>query len=456
MFLKNKIERKQHWIVCMAAALLGIVATFIARILIGGIAFFSNLFYLHKFSISEFHFTDIKLAPWTISIPVIGGVLVGLIARFGSAGIRGHGIPEAMEKVLYGDSRIPRRMTFLKPFASALAIGTGGPFGAEGPIIATGASLGSWLGRLKIFSVHSSKDRKILLAAGAAAGMTAIFGTPLSAIFISIELLLFEFSASTFVPVVIAVGVAYTIRLSSGFTQPVFMMDFMPAEFGYNMFYYFLIGALTGGVACFISKLVFWIEDQFEKLSIHWMYWPAIGGIVVGVVGYLEPRSLGVGYDNITTALHAKLFIGSALALFFWKLVSWAVALGSGTSGGTLAPLLTFGSSLGLAFGIIGQGLFPELGIRPEVCALVGMSAMFAGATRAILTSTVFALESTGVGFGIAPLLLGNSAAYLISLIFMEETIMTEKLARKGKKVPSEYFHVRDEWRQKINATLKE
>lgn len=443
MYFKNKVERKQLWLVCLAASFLGIIATFVATMLLNGISFFSNLFYLHKISFEEFHFSSVTFTPWSIGIPVVGGILVGLIARFGSAGIRGHGIPEAMEKVLYGDSRIPRRITFLKPFASALAIGTGGPFGAEGPIIATGASLGSWIGRHKIFSNTSSKDRKILLAAGAAAGMTAIFGTPLSAIFLSIELLLFEFSASTFVPVVVAVGIAYTIRLFSGSTHPVFMMDFMPPEFGYNMFFYFLIGAITGGVACFISKMVFWVEDQFEKLPIHWMYWPAIGGIVVGVVGYIEPRSLGVGYDNITLALHAKLLISSALSLAFWKLISWAVALGSGTSGGTLAPLLTFGSSLGLALGIIAQGFFPELGIRPEMCAVVGMSAMFAGATRAILTSTVFALESTGAGFGVAPLLLGNCAAYLISLIFMEETIMTEKLARKGKHVPSEYFFVK-------------
>lgn len=445
MFLKNKIERSQLWLLCLASSFLAVVASLVARILIAGISLFTNLFYLKSFSIEEFHFTNITLTPWSIFIPIVGGVLVGLIARFGSAGIRGHGIPEAMEKVLYGDSRIPRRITFLKPFASALAIGTGGPFGAEGPIIATGASLGSWLGRLKIFSETSSKDRKILLAAGAAAGMTAIFGTPLSAVFISIELLLFEFSASTFVPVVVAVGTAYTIRLATGFVHPVFMMDFIPAKFSYNMFYYFIVGALTGGTACFISKTVFWIEDQFEKLSIHWMYWPAIGGIVVGVIGYIEPKSLGVGYENITAALHAKLLISSALSLFFWKFISWAIALGSGTSGGTLAPLLTFGSSLGLALGIIGQNLFPELGIRAELCALVGMSAMFTGATRAVLTSTVFALESTGLSFGIAPLLLGNSAAYLISLIFMKETIMTEKLVRKGKHVPSEYFHLKNE-----------
>jgi CIC family chloride channel protein len=440
MFLKNSISGKKLWLLCLSASVLGVLATFVAKLLLAGIAFFTNLFYLHKVSLHEVHITQIPQTTFLIFIPVIGGILVGLIARYGSAGIRGHGIPEAMEKILYGDSRIPRRITFLKPFASALAIGTGGPFGAEGPIIATGASLGSWLGRHGIFN---SRDRKILLSAGAAAGMTAIFGTPLSAVFISIELLLFEFSASTFVPVVVAVAVAYIIRMASGLTQPVFAMDMLEATYGYNMIYYFIIGAMVGGISCIVSKMVFWIEEQFEKLPIHWMYWPAIGGIAVGLIGFIDPRSLGVGYENITNALHAKLLIGSALALFFWKFLSWVIALGSGTSGGTLAPLLTFGSSLGLALGLIGQSLFPELGIRPEICALVGMSAMFAGATRAILTSTVFALESTGVSFGVAPLLLGNSAAYLISLLCMEETIMTERLSRHGKHVPSEYFHVK-------------
>lgn len=442
MYLKNSVDGKKLWYLCFSAAIIGALSTVVAKCLLWGIAFFTNLFYLQKISVAEFHLAQIPARPIFILIPVVGGILVGLIARFGSAGIRGHGIPEAMEKILYGDSKIPRRMTFLKPFASALAIGSGGPFGAEGPIIATGASLGSWLGRHGSFH---ARDRKILLAAGAAAGMTAIFGTPLSAVFISIELLLFEFSASTFVPVVVAVATAYTIRLASGLTGPVFAMDNVPVIFNANMIFYFLTGAIAGLASCFVSKLVFVVEDLFEELPIHWMYWPALGGIAVGVIGYIDPRSLGVGYSNITDALHAKLLISSALALFVWKFLSWVIALGSGTSGGTLAPLLTFGSSLGLILGLLGQKYFPGLSIRPEICALVGMSAMFAGATRAILTSTVFAFEATGLSFGIAPLLLGNSAAYLMSLMFMEETIMTEKLARKGKHVPHEYFHVKTE-----------
>lgn len=440
MFLKNTISGKRLWFLCLSASILGILSSIVARILVGGISFFTNLFYLQKISLSEVNLSHIPESYGLILVPVLGGIIVGLMARFGSAGIRGHGIPEAMERILYGDSRIPRRMTFLKPLASAIAIGSGGPFGAEGPIIATGSALGSWIGR---HSIYTSKDRKILLAAGAAAGMTAIFGTPLSAVFLSIELLLFEFSASTFVPVVVAVAIAYTIRLMTGLTKPVFEMETMVAVYNFNMLFYLLVGALSGGLSCIVSKLVFWVEDQFEHLPLHWMYWPAIGGLAVGIIGYIDPRSLGVGYVNITTALHAKLLIGSALTLLFWKFLSWVIALASGTSGGTLAPLLTFGSTFGLALGFIGQALFPEIGIRPEVCALVGMSAMFAGATRAILTSTVFALEATGVGFGIAPLLLGNSAAYLISLVFMKDTIMTTKLTRRGKHVPHEYFYVK-------------
>jgi len=440
MYLKNSVNGRKLWYLCFSSAMIGVMAYFVAKCLLWGIAFFTNIFYQHRFSIEEIHPGQSGENLYFLFIPVIGGIIVGLIARFGSAGIRGHGIPEAMEKILYGDSKIPRRITFLKPLASAIAIGSGGPFGAEGPIIATGASLGSWIGRHGTFE---SRDRKILLAAGAAAGMTAIFGTPLSAILLSIELLLFEFSASTFVPVAVAVGTAFTMKLALGSGRPVFEMDSFPLILNENISVYLFTGIIAGCAACFFSKLVFIVEDIFEKLPVHWMYWPAIGGIAVGAIGLIEPRSLGVGYFNITDALHAKLLLGSACLLLFWKLLSWIIALGSGTSGGTLAPLLTFGSSVGLIIGILANKFFPHLQVSPEICALVGMSAMFTGATRAVLTSTVFAFEATGVAVGIAPLLLGNSAAYLISLMMMEETIMTEKLARRGKHVPSEYFHVK-------------
>lgn len=440
MYLKNSVNDRQLWYLCISSAVIGVAAFFAAKILLYGIAFFTNLFYLQKISFDEIHLAAIQPKLWFLFIPVAGGIIVGLIAKFGSAGIRGHGIPEAMEKILYGDSKIPRRMTFLKPLASAIAIGSGGPFGAEGPIIATGASLGSWIGRHTSFNAH---QRKILLAAGAAAGMTAVFGTPLSAILICIELLLFEFSASSFVPVVVAVATSYTIRLALGQTHPVFEMDNAPVMLNSNILFYFFTGLIVGAISCAVSKLVFVVEDLFEKLPVHWMYWPAIGGLAVGTIGLIEPRSLGVGYINITDALHSNLLLEGALLLFVWKFISWVIALGSGTSGGTLAPLLTFGSSLGLVIGLLGQKFFPGLMIRPEMCALVGMSAMFAGATRAILTSTVFALEATGVVTGVAPLLMGNSAAYLMSMLFMKETIMTEKLSRRGKHVPSDYFHVK-------------
>lgn len=437
MYKNFEITRRKLWILCFMGILLGLVSTIVARLLILCIAFFTNLFWFHEFSFIENELVEHHFSPIYIFVPIIGGILVGLIARFGSSAIRGHGIPEVMEKVLVGSSKIPRRMTFLKPFSSALAIGTGGPFGAEGPIIATGASLGSWVGRHLLFTEY---DRKILLATGAAAGMTAIFGTPLSAVFICIELLLFEFSPKSFLPVIIAVSTAYVLRLATGHGGAVFPIGEIGPSFGWVVVFYFAAGAISGGLACLISKAVFIIEDLFEKLPVHWMWWPAIGGLVVGIVGYIDPRSLGVGYSNITNALQGKLLLVPALTLFFWKFISWSVALGSGTSGGTLAPLLTFGSCLGVVLGILGNDFMPGLGISVEVTALVCMSSMFSGATRAVLTSTIFALEATGAHYGIASLLLGNGAAYLLSIIFMKETIMTEKIARRGIQVPNEYF----------------
>lgn len=437
MYKNFEISRRKLWLLCFMGLLLGAIATFVARLLLLSIAFFTNLFWFGKISFHEVELVDFSFSPVFILIPVAGGIIVGIMARFGSSAIRGHGIPEVMEKILVGQSKIPRRMTFLKPLSSAIAIGTGGPFGAEGPIIATGASLGSWVGRHFLFSQY---DRKILLAAGAAAGMTAIFGTPLSAIFICIELLLFEFSPKSFLPVIIAVSTAYILRLATGHGEAVFPIGEIGPTEGWSAIFYFVSGAVCGIASCLISKLVFLIEDLFEKLPIHWMWWPALGGIVVGIIGYIEPRSLGVGYSNITRALQGNMLLYPAITLLIWKLISWSIALGSGTSGGTLAPLLTFGSCMGVILSHVGKMYFPELGISTEITALVCMSSMFSGATRAVLTSTVFALEATGAHYGIASLLLGNGAAYLFSIIFMKETIMTEKIARRGVQVPNEYF----------------
>lgn len=441
MYKKLEFSRRKLLILCSVAALLGFLSYFVAKILLLSIAFFTNLFWYQRFSFESVELVNLSFPFIYVLIPVVGGLIVGLMARYGSAAIRGHGIPEVMENILTKGSKIPRRMTLLKPLSAAISIGSGGPFGAEGPIIATGGALGSWFGRHLYFD---EQERKILLAAGAAAGMTAIFGTPLAAIFICIELLLFEFSSKSFLPVIIAVSTAYTMRLATGHVHPEFpIAQVTEVVSGGTSIFYFVAGALTGLVACVVTKIVFWVEDTFEHLPIHWMWWPMLGGIAVGVIGYFEPRSLGVGYSNITNALQGNLLLVPAITLFIFKFLSWAIALGSGTSGGTLAPLLTFGSSLGVILSYVGKHFFPELGIATEITALVCMSAMFSGATRAILTSTVFALEVSGAHFGIAPLLLGNSAAFIISIFFLKETIMTEKIARRGIHVPHDYFSVK-------------
>jgi H+/Cl- antiporter ClcA len=377
------------------------------------------------------------LGYFAVIIPVVGGLIVGVMARYGSKAIRGHGIPEAMENILQRESRIPRRITFLKPLSSAVAIGSGGPFGAEGPIIATGGALGSWLGQIVPVSPY---ERKILLASGAAAGMTAIFGTPLSAVMIAIELLLFEFRAKSFVPVALATVVAATLRSIFVSTDSFFDMPALTATSIPNLLVILAFGVAMGLMCVVVTKSIYWIEDHFERIPIHWMWWPAIGGLAVGIIGLIEPRSLGVGYGNISMSLSGTLTVGMACSILVWKFLSWAIALGSGTSGGTLAPLLTLGSAFGFIVGTLLSTYFPSLQTDPHAMALVGMAALFAGSSRALLTSVLFALEATKQPLGLVPLLGCCSIAYIVSSLLMKNSIMTEKIVRRGLEVPHEYY----------------
>ena len=376
------------------------------------------------------------LGPWVILVPVVGGLIVGALARFGSPAIRGHGIPEAMERVLRGESRIAPRVTILKPLSSAVAIGTGGPFGAEGPIIATGGALGSLLGQVLAVTAD---ERKVLLAAGAAAGMSATFGSPVSAVLLAIELLLFEYRPRSLVPVAFASATATAVRFAFHGTEPGFTMGAITQPSGSAIAAYAVLGALVGLVATWITRGVYAVEDAFEHLPFHWMWWPAIGGLAVGLVGYLAPRTLGIGYENIDGILTGTLVGHALLGLVVLKLASWAIALGSGTSGGTLAPLFTIGGGIGALMGSAAGRLLPGLGLDARVAGLVGMAAMFAGASRALLASIVFAFETTRQPLGLLPLLAGCAAAYLISLLRMRHTIMTERLARRGTPVATEY-----------------
>jgi H+/Cl- antiporter ClcA/CBS domain-containing protein len=373
-------------------------------------------------------------------VPIAGALIVGAMARFGSTAIRGHGIPEVMERVLVGESRIPARVLFLKPLSAAVAIGTGGPFGAEGPIIATGGAIGSLVGQV----LHVTADeRKTLLAAGAAAGMAATFGSPVSAVLLAVELLLFEYRPRSLIPVALGAAFATGVRIAFHGTAPVFEITQLTQPTGVGLVSYAVLGMLIGVVAAGITRFTYNIEEFFEhwgkRLGIHWMWWPAIGAVVVGCVGLIEPRTLGVGYENISNAISGHTVGVALIALVVLKFVSWSVYLGSGTSGGTLAPLFTIGSGLGAWLGSVAATQMPGLGVTPGVAGLVGMAAIFAGASHAVLAAVVFAFETTRQPVGLLPLLAGCTAAYLASLLVNRHSIMTEKLVRRGLRVHSEY-----------------
>jgi len=429
------VDRRVVLVTAIAIGL-GIAAALIAQLLTALIGLVTNLAYYDRWSTALVPPGGHHLGAWAIGIPVVGGLLVGAMARWGSSAIRGHGIPEAMEQVLLNESKIAPRITFLKPLSSAVAIGTGGPFGAEGPIIATGGALGSFIGQL----LHvTATQRKTLLAAGAAAGMAAVFGSPVSAVILAVELLLFELRPRSLIPVAMATVAATSVRYAMVGTAPVFAMPDVLEPGGAALTFYVALGALLGLVSVGVTRLVYLIEDAFDKLPIHWMWWPAIGGIAVGVVGWFAPDTLGVGYTNIEGIVAGHFTAAALVVLCIAKFVSWSIALGSGTSGGTLAPLFTIGGALGGAIGFAVAALLPRLGIDPRIAGLVGMAAMFAGASRALLASVVFAFETTLQPFGLLPLLGGCAAAYLISALMMRNTIMTEKIARRGVRVPTEY-----------------
>jgi H+/Cl- antiporter ClcA/CBS domain-containing protein len=418
------------------AIVVAFLAGFAAQALTRLIGLITNLAFYGRWSTAFVSPAGNSVGAAVIVVTKDGAHLLGQSARYGSAAIRGHGIPEAMEQVLLNESRIAPKVMFLKPLSAAIAIGTGGPFGAEGPIIATGGALGSVIGQL--FHI-TADERKTLLAAGAAAGMAATFGSPVAAVLLAVELLLFEYRPRSLIPVSLAAATATAVRIAFVGSAPVFPMPNIVSPSGEALATYIALGAAIGVVAILVTRGLYAVEDAFERLPIHWMWWPALGAVVVGLVGWYAPRTLGVGYENIEQMVAGTIAGRALLVLVVLKLVSWLVALGSGTSGGTLAPLFTIGGGVGaLAGGTLAQA-FPSLGIDPRIAALVGMAAIFAGASHAVLASVVFAFEITRQPLGLLPLLAGCSAAYLVSLLGMRHSIMTEKLARRGTRIRSEY-----------------
>jgi H+/Cl- antiporter ClcA/CBS domain-containing protein len=411
------------------AALIGLMGAVSAWVLLRLIALITNLVYFQNFSTVLPSFPE-TLPLWTIAIPVVGSLIVGFMARYGSDKIRGHGIPEAIEAILIGQSRIAPKVALLKPLSSAISIGTGGPFGAEGPIIMTGGALGSLFAQL--FHL-SSAERKTLLVAGAAAGMTAVFGTPVSAILLSVELLLFEWKPRSFIPVVVAAVVAIIARpylVGSGALFPYNGVVHLP---WWGLGLCLGAGIVAGLQSGLMTLCLYGVEDLFRKLPIHWMWWPALGGIVVGVGGYYDPAVLGVGYDQIRLLLSDGLTSHAALLLLLLKMAVWLVALSSGTSGGILAPLLIIGGSLGM---LEGQFIpFADTGFW----ALLGMAAILGGTMRAPLTAAFFAIELTGNAHMLLPVLVASVGAFGTTVLLLKRSILTERIARRGLHLTREY-----------------
>lgn len=409
---------------------IGVISALVAKGLLWLIAVITNLAFFHRFSAEAVSPAGHHLGYAVIAIPVIGALVIGLMARFGSEKIRGHGIPEALEAILLGRSLIQLKVAILKPISSAISIGTGGPFGAEGPIIMTGGAFGSLFAQL--FHL-SAAERKTLLVAGAAAGMSAVFATPVAAVLLAVELLLFEWKPRSFIPVAVASLLASMLRVPLLGAGPIFPVTPHSAMGAGELGVALGVGLLAGLGSCLLTALVYGTEDVFERLPIHWMWWPALGAVVVGIGGVIDPRVLGVGYDTIHSLMRGEILGLALLSLLVAKGVVWSIALGSGTSGGVLAPLLMIGGALGA---LLGQWV--SVG-DPGLWAMVGMASMMAGTMRSPLTGMVFTLELTHDLNALPALLLGCVAALAVTVLLLRRSILTEKLARRGHHISREY-----------------
>jgi CIC family chloride channel protein len=413
------------------AAGLGLVGALLAKGLLALIALSTNLFYFGRFSTANVTPADANLGWVMLAIPVIGGLIIGAMARYGSERIRGHGIPEAIEAILMNGSRVQPKVALLKPLSAAIAIGSGGPFGAEGPIIMTGGAFGSVIAQ---FFHLTSAERKTLLVAGAAAGMSATFASPVAAVLLAVELLLFEWKPRSFVPVAVASATAAAARVSLLGMGPLFPVPPHPAFIGMTGLAGCVIaGLLAGALSAALTAAVYAAEDAFAKLPIHWMWWPAIGGLVIGGGGLLFPQALGVGYDTIGALVQGDVPARVIIGILVVKAAIWSVALGSGTSGGVLAPLLMMGGALGG----VEAWLLPDLGAG--FWPLVSMGAILGGTMRAPLTGVIFALELTHDINMLLPLLIAVSMAHAFTVLVLKRSILTEKIARRGYHLSREY-----------------
>ncbi|HET7586665.1 MAG TPA: chloride channel protein [Gammaproteobacteria bacterium] len=423
--------------IALLSAAIGLIAGFVAFGLYKLIGLITNLVFFGRVATDFPHLYHSPAGAWVILIPVAGALLVGIMAKYGTDKIRGHGIPEAMEAIAVNRSRIAPRVALFKPISAAIAIGTGGPFGAEGPIIQTGGALGSIVGQ---FLNTTAAERKVLLACGAAAGMAATFNTPIAGVILAIELLLFEFKSRSFIPLVIASTIATTVHFQLIGPGPLFTVGEPHFAVLSGLPFYVVLALICGLSAVGISNLLYWIEDLFEKLPFDKMWWPAIGALGLGLIGFVFPRVLGVGYDTISDVLNARLGLWMLVAIIVCKGLALLVSLGSGTSGGLLAPMFMVGGAIGGAFALIVNMALPGVHLDPAAFALVGMASVFAAAARATFTLIIFAFEITRNYNSILPLMIVCVIANMVAYYMMRDsTIMTEKLRRRGVRIQQDY-----------------
>jgi chloride channel protein, CIC family len=417
--------------ISLLAIVIGLIASYVAWLLLKLIGLFTNIFYYQRIDTALSSPAGSHLGWLALFVPIIGSLIVGLMARYGSERIRGHGIPEAIESILMNGSRVHPRLALLKPISAAISIGSGGPFGAEGPIIMTGGAFGSLIAQ---FFHLTSAERKTLLVAGAAAGMSATFAAPLSAVLLAVELLLFEWKPRSAIPVALASATAGAARRYILGLGPLFPVPAHPVFIGpEGLIGCLLVGVAAGGLSALLTLGVYAAEDIFQKLPIHWMWWPAIGGLFVGIGGLIFPQALGVGYDTIGLLLHGNVAFRFILGVLLVKSLIWMISLGSGTSGGVLAPLLMMGAALGGVAGMFlphfGQGFWP----------LVSMGAILGGTMRSPFTGIVFAIELTHDFNMLLPLLVATFLAHAFTVLTLKRSILTEKISRRGYHLSREY-----------------
>ncbi|HZY74313.1 MAG TPA: chloride channel protein [Edaphobacter sp.] len=424
--------------ICGFALLIGFIGGLVAQGLLELIYLFTNLFFYGKVSFAITNPAYNHLGWWVILIPPIGGLLVGIMVYFWEPTLKGHGIPEAMEAVLFGHSRMRIRVALLKPLATALAIGTGGPFGAEGPIIQTGAAFGSLFGQAVGLTPYY---RRVLLAAGAAAGMAATFTAPLAGILVAIELLLFELRARSFIPVALAAAVATGVRIHFVGWAPLFPTPAYKLTSMNELWLFGLMGILMGVVGLAMIRALAWMEDFFDRLPIKGaLIWsPAIGALILGVIGYFYPQIFGTGYDTIRDMLNNRLAASSLLGISVAKFWALVISLGSGTTGGVFAPSLIVGGGLGAIYALGLQHLLPHLVSNPAFYALVAMAAVFGGIARAPFTSIVFLFELSHNPNSLLPLIVCVMVADGFVRLFSRDSIMTGKLVKRGLIILQDY-----------------